>query len=123
MHGSYTLCMYLDLFGCISGIDEGNVDEGDVDEGDAGARVDAHAGIYVQGPPVSALPLSLALKDAASGDGQALVELFRKLEEGDIDESDVLQVMQKYRCLRLECSVLSRVTCAGTPQPRLQCQV
>ncbi len=113
MHGSYTLCMYLDLFGCISGIDEG-----DVDERDADARVDAHAGIYVQGPPVSALPLSLALKDAASGDGQALVELFRKLEEGDIDASDVLQVMQKYRCLRLECSVLSRVTCAGTPQPR-----
>jgi len=72
--------MYLDLFGCMSGIDES----------DSGA--DASAGIFVQGPAVSALPLSLALKDAAAGDQGSLVELFRKLAEGEIDEGDVLQV-------------------------------
>ncbi len=111
MHESYTLCMYLDLFGCISGIDGGDVDQRD------DARADAHAGIYVQGPPVSALPLSLALKDAASGDGQALVELFRKLEEGGIDEGDVLQVMQSNRCHRHECGALSRGMRRPPPAP------
>lgn len=72
--------MYLDLFGCMSGIDE------------SGSGADASAGIFVQGPAVSALPLSLALKDAAAGDQGSLVELFRKLAEGKIDEGDVLQV-------------------------------
>ncbi len=61
-----------------------------IDESDSGA--DASAGIFVQGPAVSALPLSLALKDAAAGDQGSLVELFRKLAEGEIDEGDVLQV-------------------------------
>ena len=72
--------MYLDLFGCTSGIDDG------------GSGDDACAGIYVQGPAASALPLSVALLAAAAGDDAALVELFRKLEDGEIDEGDVLQV-------------------------------
>jgi hypothetical protein len=72
--------MYLDLFGCMSGIDDGS------------SGADASAGIFVQGPAVSALPLSLALKDAATGDQGSLVELFRKLAEGEIDEGDVLMV-------------------------------
>jgi hypothetical protein len=61
-----------------------------IDESGSGA--DASAGIFVQGPAVSALPLSLALKDAAAGDQGSLVELFRKLAEGEIDGGDVLQV-------------------------------
>ena len=44
----------------------------------------------VQGPAVSALPLSLALKAAALGDGVALEQLFRKLESGEIDAGDIL---------------------------------
>ena len=72
--------MYLDLFGCTSGIDDG------------GSGDDACAGVYVQGPAASALPLSVALLAAAAGDDAALVELFRKLEDGEIDEGDVLQV-------------------------------
>ena len=72
--------MYLDLFGCTSGIDDGGSGDG------------ACAGVYVQGPAASALPLSVALLAAAAGDDAALVELFRKLEDGEIDEGDVLQV-------------------------------
>jgi hypothetical protein len=68
--------MYLDLFGCSSGIDSGCGD----------------SGIYVQGPRVSALPLSLALQKAIRGDGDGLIELFRKLEDGDIHESEILMV-------------------------------
>jgi hypothetical protein len=77
--------MYLDLFGCVSGVDGGSAADDD-------ALVDENSGIYVQGPAVSALPLSLALQAAAGGDSGALAALFRKLEEGEIDEGDLLQV-------------------------------
>ncbi len=78
MQGDASFYEYLDLFGCSSGVD--------VDDNE-----DAGAGIYVQGPAVSAVPLSLALRDSARGGGQALVELFRQLDEGVIDAGDILQ--------------------------------
>lgn len=78
-------CMYLDLFGCTSGLDGGS-------DADEDANIDSNTGIYVQGPALSAIPLSLALKEAAVGSGGALVELFRRLESGEIDAGDILQV-------------------------------
>ena len=80
---------YLDLFGCDSGIDSGS-------QSDEDAFVDESSGIFVQGPAVSALPLSLALKAAALGDGGVLEQLFRKLESGEIDAGDILQVTWRW---------------------------
>ena len=94
--------MYLDLFGCTSGIDDG------------GSGDDACAGVYVQGPAASALPLSVALLAAAAGDDAALVELFRKLEDGEIDEGDVLQVGVSVGVLELIMKMITLIVLLRT---------